>query len=325
MRIALHLWNLRAARWNTTTTEDARRLTAPTILVLAALASTLVPLTSRAGYDPFREARRADGINLVVTERRGASEDTCRADWNLPNYVLWEFAQRRCEATRCELTTPRTVTGIGVVWFNYDPVPREKGVRLFVAEDAGGLPGAELWSLTTTTTELAASATELVTYAIDPPIAPTSSSLWFGHEELTAGAPSSLFDESPDAPNASSPHPCGAWEEQILADYLQCLIFEPGSSDVDPVEPRQALRIERLVNPIESALRFELWSREASRARIDLLHADGRSARSLGEVTISGGGPATLRYSLDGMASGVYFLRVRDSRQSIARKLLVVR
>ncbi|MFN8547831.1 MAG: hypothetical protein U0527_07670 [Candidatus Eisenbacteria bacterium] len=158
MRFEPHHSSPRNPSRSARTNRHTRRAAVPLLVALAASAVALAPSNSRANYDPFREARRADGVNLAMTEARAASGDTCRADWDLPDYVLWEFAQRRCESTRCDLTEPRLVTGIGVVWFNYDPVPREKGVRLFVAEDAGGLPGAELWSLTTTTTALAASA-----------------------------------------------------------------------------------------------------------------------------------------------------------------------
>ncbi|MFN8547830.1 MAG: T9SS type A sorting domain-containing protein [Candidatus Eisenbacteria bacterium] len=161
-------------------------------------------------------------------------------------------------------------------------------------------------------------------YAIDPPLDPGTGPL-VRPRELTAGAPSSLFDESPDGLNASSTHPCGAWEEQILADYLQCLIFEGTASDVAAAEPRAALTIAALASPTAGTLRFDLWSAGHGTARIDLLHADGRSARQLGEVVLTASGPTSLRYSIDGLSSGVYFLRVRDARQAVARKLLVVR
>ena len=160
---------------------------------------------------------RSDAVSLA---QPAAPTEGCAGEWDEPFFRLWEFAQSKCEATRCSGSDAGLVSAVLVTWDNYDgTAAREKPVELLLWADEGGLPGRVLWSLETTTTLLDSGEVRRVRYDVVPPV--QADPVWFGHRELQPGPPTSLFDFLPSSTHASSKPPCEDWELQDYGDYLQ--------------------------------------------------------------------------------------------------------
>lgn len=280
------------------------------------------------------DARRVAPVSAAELSSRfdtlTGGADSCRAAWDGPLYYLWEFAQRRCEATQCQLAAPSRIDAVAIAWFNYGTLPSEKNVRVFIMEDAGGLPGNVLWTADVTTTLIGAGATASIAYAVDPPLDPVGpGAIWFGHEEIDAGPPSSLFDGIADGANASSPQPCGTWDLQTLGDYIQTLPVAPaGATGVGgrgDREPAGAIRIDRLASPATTVLRFDLVLADAASPRGDLVTASGERALTLLDGRAFAAGRHEIVADLGALAPGVYFLRVGAGSATLTRKVLLVR
>ncbi|MFN0150307.1 MAG: hypothetical protein ACKVU1_06295 [bacterium] len=292
------------------------------------------PAGAREANAAAPDARRVAPVSVAELSSRfdavTGGADSCRAAWEGPLYYLWEFAQRRCEATQCQIAAPSRIDAVAIAWFNYGSQPSEKNVRVFVMDDAGGLPGSVLWSADVTTTLLGAGATASIAYPIDPPLEPVGpGAIWFGHEEYDAGPPSSLFDGTADGANASSPPPCGTWGLQTLGDYIQTLPVSPaevtGVGGREDQERGGAIRIDRLASPTTTTLRFDLVLVHAASPRGDLVTVSGERAITLLDGRALAAGRHEIVADLGALAPGVYFLRVGEGGATLTRKVFLVR
>lgn len=310
----------------------ARVLLSAAVLVAPAAASS--ESTPVGGPPAGADARASAGVSAEriasLFDAATGGSDSCRAPWEEPFFYLWEWAQRRCEATRCELAQPSRIDAVAVAWFNYGAEPSEKNVRVFIMEDSNGLPGDVLWSIDATTTLLGAGQTASIVYPVDPPLDPIGPGpLWFGHEEIAAGPPSSLFDGAAQGANASSPPPCGAWEAQTLGDYVQTLPVSAseatGVGGFENPERRGAMRVDRLASPATSALRFDLVLERTLGVRCDLVTPSGERALAVLAGTPIAPGRHDIVADLRALPAGVYFLRLDAEGETLARKVLLVR
>lgn len=292
-------------------------------LPLLALIAVITATSPGASLASPEGAIRAYDADLFLSRYPGEAPDTCGATWDLPTYYLWEFAQRRCEASRCP-SAIAPVNGVGVLWFNYGATPAEKNVRIFITDDEAGLPGGMLWELETTTALLDPGETRLVVYPVDPPISSVNA-LWFGHEELSAGPPSSLFDGEPDGLNMASGPPCGDWEPQELADYLQFLVLGEGSVSVgDGVGNRHEIEITRVLTPTSQRMESDLRVLAPQGVRISLFNAGGVRVRDLLQARLETG-THRIEARITGLPSGVYYLRAWSATSVSQSRLVVVR
>jgi hypothetical protein len=299
------------------------------VLLLAGFVLFTMPATRAAAQFPedarFPAPLTQEQVHALLAGG-GVRADSCRPAWDSPVYYLWDWAQQRCEATLCEIAQPEPISAVGVVWFNYGVEPAEKPVRIFVCADAGGMPGAVLWSAETTTSLLPDSATTLVLYPIDPPLGPLAAGpVWFGHEEIVSGPPSSLFDEMPQGIHAGATPPCAGWNEQILGDYLQLLVVGAPASSV-PVTGADlsSIRLSGLENPVSTTLRFSVRPDRDLPLRIDLISPAGRRLETVSDGLAEAGREHTFSIDTSGIPSGLYFLRLEGPGTRIGRKVLVV-
>jgi hypothetical protein len=300
------------------------------ILLIVSASTSITAIGENPERNRVRVPVSDDLITSLLAGARPATPDSCHPSWNPPYYYLWEWAQQRCEATRCDLAEPSTIVGVGIVWFNYGTQPAEKDVGVFVLDDAGGLPGSPRWSLGATTGLLAAGETALVICDVVPPLGPVGPGpVWFGHEERAAGPPSSLFDGVIDGVHAASGPPCGGWTVQDLGDYLQVLVLAGPTEGIAGGAAGghgPPIRLDGAALLSSSELVVDLALARPETLRLVLVAPTGRRLASLLDGEKLGAGRHRLTASTRAIASGVYFLRLEAaSGAHLARKVVVVR
>lgn len=133
----------------------------------------------------------------IVGFVRSPGPDTCISFHEPDLYYYPEDYQIEYEATlaECEFDGPRWVKAITILWFNYGTDTLEKEVELWLWPP-GAVPDCNnaLLALQTTTLAIPPGEAWLVQYDVYEFNIPFQYKMWFGHYEVTAGPPTSVFD-----------------------------------------------------------------------------------------------------------------------------------
>ena len=263
---------------------------------------------------------------LLVAARLAGASESCLLEWTPPFQYVSESMQDRCEATRCELSSAGQITAVAVVFRNINSTPEGKLVRVFLQEDAGGTPGATLWSLDATPV-LEAGETRTVIFTVSPPVfVPGPGPIWLGHQEYTPGFPTSLYD--PGAANgihATSSAPCGTWTEWSLGDFLQYLFVEAPAAVPDPADaaPTSVIQLRSLDQPTGGTIRLELELSKPQEVTVELFSLSGRKVGTPLAAEPLAAGVTVRNIDTAGFPSGIYLLRLEAPGVHITRKVLL--
>ena len=123
---------------------------------------------------------------------------------------------------------------------------------------------------------------------------------------------------------ASGP-PCGEWEPQELADYLQFLVLGEGTVSVDHgVGNRHEIEITRVLTPASQRMEGDLRVLAPQAVRICLFNAGGVRVRDLLQAHLETG-THRIEAQTAGMPSGIYYLRAWSATSIAQSRLVVVR
>jgi hypothetical protein len=161
----------------------------------------------------------------------------------------------------------------------------------------------------------------------------TTSPSGVGTEPLTAGvegAPATgndevLFTPGPDTPDVlyyqSTTAPLMGWRIRIT-DAMPGVSNEPEAPGAVP----QAFELSApYPNPTKVSARFSLSVGTDQHVRIEVVNLLGRRVMTLHDGPLSAASPQEFRIELDGLASGVYFVRAHGERFAAYRRIVVVR